>query len=257
MAEIHPSAIVSQDAVPDDDVQVGPFSVIEGPVKIGSGCRIASHVLIKGDTVIGERCRIFKGAVIGTDPQDLKFEGEKTRVEIGNNVVIREYATVNRGTSESGYSSVGDDCLLMAYSHVAHDCHLGNHVILANGVQMGGHVHIQDYAIIGGLVALHQFVSVGAHSMIGGGYRVSKDVIPYAMAAGYPLKIRTYNKVGLKRRGFSKEAIENIAGAYRILFRSPYNTSDAVKKISDELPATDEIKIILDFIAASRRGIIK
>ncbi|MBD3168503.1 MAG: acyl-ACP--UDP-N-acetylglucosamine O-acyltransferase [candidate division Zixibacteria bacterium] len=257
MADIHQTAIVDSKAEIDDNVKVGPFTIIEGPVKLYSAVEVGSHALITGDTSIGENCRIHHGAVVGTLPQDLKFGGEETRVEIGANTTIREYVTVNRGTEESGYTSVGDNCLLMAYSHVAHDCHIGDNVILANGVQMAGHVHIQDYAIVGGLVAIHQFVTVGAHCMIGGGYRIPKDVCPYALVGGYPVTIKTLNLTGLMRRGFSAETIQNIKKAYKILFNSPYNTSDAVKKIRDELPQTEEINNILTFIANSRRGLIK
>ncbi|MBD3234934.1 MAG: acyl-ACP--UDP-N-acetylglucosamine O-acyltransferase [candidate division Zixibacteria bacterium] len=257
MTDIHKTAIVSSDAELANDVTVGPYSIIEGPVKIGKGTSIAAHAIITDNTTIGENCKISPGAVIGTEPQDLKFEGEESEVKIGNNVTIREYVTINRATEESRLTCVGDNSLLMAYVHVAHDCHLGKNVILANTVQMGGHVHIHDYAIIGGVTALHQFVSVGAHSMIGGGYRATMDMVPYGIAMGYPLKIASVNRIGLERRGFSKESIDIIKSAFRILFNSPYNTSDAVKKIQEELPLTEEIKTILDFIARSRRGIIK
>ena len=257
MTDIHPTAVVSNDAVIGDNVKIEPYSVIEGPVKIGEGTSIGSHTLITGDTTIGERCTIHNGAVIGSVPQDLKFGGEETKVIIGDNVTIREYVTVNRGTHESGSSSVGNNCLLMAYAHVAHDCHIGDNVILANSVNLAGHVLIQDYAIVGGIVAIHQFVSVGAHCIIGGGYRVPKDVCPYSLAAGYPLSIKTFNRTGLRRLNFSTEAINNIKSAFNILFRSPYNTSDAVRKITEELPDTEEIRIILKFIASSRRGLVK
>ncbi|MCP4632203.1 MAG: acyl-ACP--UDP-N-acetylglucosamine O-acyltransferase [candidate division Zixibacteria bacterium] len=257
MAEIHSTAIISERAQISDDVSIGPYSVIEGPAKIGSGTKISSHVLITGDTSIGENCIIHNGVVIGSVPQDLKFGGEETKVEIGDNNNIREYVTINRGTLESGVTKIGDNCLLMAYAHVAHDCRLGDYVIMANTVQLAGHVHLHDYAIIGGVTAIRQFVSIGAHSMVGGSYRVVQDVCPYALAAGYPLAIRGINSIGLRRRGFLRETLATIKSAFKILFHSEYNTTDALVKIEEELPKIEEIKTIVDFIKASRCGITK
>ena len=257
MRRVDSTAIISDKAIIGDEVEIGPYSIINGPAVIGKGTKIGSHVLIAGDTTIGVNCKIHHGAVIGTDPQDLKFGAEETSVVLGNNITIREYVTINRGTTESKMTKVGDNTLLMAYSHIAHDCRLGENVILANGVQLAGHVHIQDYATIGGLVAVHQFVSIGTHSMIGGSYRVTNDICPYALAQGYPLSVKTINYIGLKRHGFPPKTIEIIKSAFRLLFNSPYNTSDAVLKIKEELPQIKEIQTILEFIASSRRGLTK
>lgn len=254
---IHPSAIVSSKAQIDEDVTVGPFSIIEENVTIQSGTRIGSHVLISGRTVIGSDCVIHHGAVLGTVPQDLKFEGEDTSLEIGDRTVIREYATLNRGTKNRWKTVVGNDCLIMAYAHVAHDCILGNHVIMANVASLAGHVTIEDFAILGGLVPVHQFVRIGQHSLVGGGYRVPKDVVPFVRAAGDPLKPVGLNIIGLQRRGFSEETLACLKDAYRILFRSGLNTSQAVERIRAELESCEVIQALLKFIEESERGIIK
>ena len=200
---------------------------------------------------------LFHGAVVGTIPQDLKFKGEKTRLVIGEGTTIREYAMLNRGTAESGQTVIGKNCFLMAYTHVAHDCYLGDNVIMANSVNLAGHIEIGDYAIIGGVVPVHQFVKIGAHSMIGGGFRVQQDICPYALAGGYPLKVAGLNAVGLKRRGFSKESILLLEKTFKILFFSKLNTSQAVEKIKNEIEISEEVEIILDFIARSTRGMVK
>ncbi|MFQ5869891.1 MAG: acyl-ACP--UDP-N-acetylglucosamine O-acyltransferase, partial [Candidatus Zixiibacteriota bacterium] len=217
---IHSTAIVDKTAALGSGVEVGPFSIIGAEVEIGDGCRIASHVLVDEGTILGKNCRIHHGAVLGTIPQDLKFEGEKTILRLGDNNIVREYATLNRGTKERGETTIGSGCLFMAYSHVAHDCVIGDGVILANCVNFAGHVRIGDFAIIGGLVPVHQFVHVGEHAIIGGGYRVPKDVCPYSMVAGNPLKTTGLNLVGLKRRGFSTEAIRILKEAFKLLFFS-------------------------------------
>lgn len=255
--DIHPTAIVHKDAKLADDVSVGPFSIINEGAEIGAGTEIASHVLIDVRTVIGENCSIHHGAVLGTLPQDLKFKGEKTHLVIGDGTTVREYATLNRGTEYRDMTVVGKNCFIMAYAHVAHDCLLGDRVILANSVNLAGHVEIGDYAIVGGVVPVHQFVKIGAHSIIGGGFRVQKDVCPYSLLAGYPLKTMGLNRVGLTRRGFSEKTMEILDKAFRILFKSKLNTSQAIEKIKSDLELIPEVQSVLDFIAKSERGIIK
>jgi UDP-N-acetylglucosamine acyltransferase len=254
---IHPTAIVSPKADLHQTVEVGPYAIIEENVHIGEGSRIGPHALIAPGARIGKNVKVHNGAVIGTVPQDLKFEGEETTANIGDNTVIREYVTVNRGTNESGSTDVGAECLLMAYAHVAHDCKLGNHVIMANSVNLGGHVHVDDYAIIGGVVPVHQFVRIGCHSMIGGGFRVPQDLCPYALAGGYPLKVIGLNLVGLRRRDFSSETIQTLQKTYKLLFFSGLNTKQAVARITVEVEPIDEVQRILNFIKQSERGLVK
>ena len=254
---IHPTAIVDPQADLAEDVLVGPYSIINSDVKIDKGTKIDSHVLIDSWTVIGKKCRIHKGAILGTPPQDLKFGGEKTYLKIGDNTIIREYASLNRGTEWRGETVIGKNCFIMMYAHIAHDCLIGDHVILANSVNLAGHVEIGDYVIIGGIVPVHQFVKIGPHSIIGGGFRVQKDVCPFMMVAGYPLKTVGLNLVGLKRRGFSEKTIDILKQVYKIIFRSKLNTSEAVEKIQNEIELISEVKEILDFIQKSERGIIK
>ncbi|HPC10589.1 MAG TPA: acyl-ACP--UDP-N-acetylglucosamine O-acyltransferase [candidate division Zixibacteria bacterium] len=257
MSGIHPTAIISPAAELAEDVSVGPYTVIEGDVRIGPGTAIASSCLIASGARIGERCVIAHGAVIATQPQDLKFGGEKTFVEIGDGTLIREYATVNRGTAAHGTTTVGKGCMLMAYSHVAHDCILGDHVILANAVNLAGHVEIDDYVIIGGIVPVHQFVKIGAHAMIGGGFRVPQDVCPYSLCGGYPLRVMGINAVGLRRRGFTRDAVAAIEQAFKILFFSKLNTSQALERIRAEMEITPEVGRILEFADRSTRGLTK
>jgi UDP-N-acetylglucosamine acyltransferase len=254
---IHPSAIIHKNAHLRPDVKVGPYTIINDEVEIGEGTEIGSHVLIDSGTIIGRNCKIHHGAVLGTLPQDLKFEGEKTLLTIGDNTIIREYATLNRGTKYRWKTIVGKNCFIMIYAHVAHDCVLGDHVILANSANLAGHVEIGEYAIIGGVVPVHQFVKIGAHSIIGGGFRVQKDVCPYTLVGGYPLKTMGLNIVGLKRRGFPERTIEILKQTFKVLFRSKLNTSQAVERIKSEVETIPEVQIILDFIAKSERGIIK
>lgn len=257
MSFIHPSAIVSPKAELDDAVKIGPYAIIESNVAIGAGTEIAAHAVIGSGTTIGKNCRIFSGAVIGTEPQDLKFKDEKTFVTIGDHTTIREYATVNRATNHSYYTRVGSHCLLMAYSHVAHDCQIGNNVVIANAVNMGGHVIIGDFAGIGGLTAVHQFVKIGAHSFTGGGLRIHKDVPPYILAMGEPLRFGGLNVIGLKRKGFSEDALKNLRQAFKILYRSNLTKNQAVKEIEDTLGPIPEIENLVRFLQSSDRGIIR
>jgi len=257
MSNIHSTAIVSSKAELAADITVGPYTIIEENVKIGNGTRIASSALLASGATLGNNVKVHHGAVIGTIPQDLKFGGEVTQVVIGDGTVVREYATINRGTKAYGTTTVGKECLLMAYSHTAHDCILGDSVIMANSVNLAGHVEIGDYAIIGGVVPVHQFVKIGAHAMIGGGFRVQQDVCPYALVAGYPLKVTGINTVGLRRRGFSREIIKVLESAFKLLFFSGLNTSQAVERIKSEIELIPEIQEVLDFIEKSTRGIVK
>jgi UDP-N-acetylglucosamine acyltransferase len=257
MSAIHPTAIVSPKAELAEDVEVGPYTIIEENVKIGIGTRVASSALLADGAMLGNNVKVHHGAVIGTIPQDLKFGGEVTQVVIGDGTVVREYATVNRGTKAHGTTTVGRECLLMAYSHVAHDCILGNGVIMANSVNLAGHVEVGDYAIIGGVVPVHQFVKIGVHAMIGGGFRVQQDICPYALVGGYPLKVTGINTVGLRRRGFSREVIKILESTFKLLFFSGLNTSQAVEHIKSEIDLIPEVEEILDFIEKSTRGIVK
>lgn len=257
MSEIHKTAIVSPKAEIGENVKVGPFTVIEDGVIVGDNCDIKSSVLLAEGTVLGKNVNIFHGAAIGSAPQDLKFGGEKTKAIVGDGTTIREYVTFNRGTTYHNRSECGKNCLLMAYSHVAHDCLIGNNVIMANSVNLAGHVEVDDFAILGGLVPVHQFVKIGAHCMIGGGFRVQQDIIPYALVGGYPLKVVGMNSIGLKRRGFTKDTVRAIDTAFKILFFSKLNTTQAVERITNETDVIPEVQLILDFIANSERGIVK
>ncbi len=253
---IDPRACVSAKAQLGDNITVGANSIIEDDVVIGSGTTIGSNVLICGGARVGKECRIHHGAVLASIPQDLKFHGELSLLEIGDHTVIREYATLNRGTSSSGKTVIGNHCFLMAYSHVAHDCLVGNHVILANAVNMGGHCVIDDHAVVGGIVAIHQFSRIGRHSMIGGGFRVTKDVPPYILAGSEPLAFTGLNIVGLKRRSFPNQVIDNLEKAYQLIYGTGLNVSQALLKIKTDLPPTDEVRHVVEFIEKSKRGIV-
>ena len=257
MPEIHPSAFVSPKAVLADDVTVGPFSIIEEDVQIGAGSQIHTHVLVAKGARIGEKCIIHHGAAVGTVPQDLKFGGEKTTLEIGDQTVIREFCDLNRGTDASGKTVIGKNNFLMAYSHVAHDCVLGDNVILSNGVQLGGHVTIEDYVIIGGMSPVHQFCKIGQHAFIGGGWRVPQDVPPYVLAAGDPLGYKGLNLTGLKRRGFKKETTQALHTCYRLLYHAKLKRAQALEVIRTEVPSIPEVRNVLKFIENSERGIIR
>jgi UDP-N-acetylglucosamine acyltransferase len=251
LAYVHPQAKVANNVIID------PFVTIEKNVEIGEGTWIGHHATIMEGARIGKNCRIFPGAVISAIPQDLKFDGEETTVEIGDNTTIREFVTVNRGTKASYKTVIGKNCLLMAYVHVAHDCVIGNNVILANAATLAGHIEIDDFAIIGGLAAVHQFVKIGAHSMISGGGMARKDIPPYTKAAREPLSYVGVNSIGLRRRGFTNEQINQIQEIYRIIYRKNYNVSQAVNIIEADVPATPERDEILTFINSSARGIMK
>ena len=251
LASIHPNAKLG------NNVTVEPFAVIHDQAVIGDGSHIMSHSVIMSHSRIGKNCRIFPGAVIGGIPQDLKFVGEETTAEVGDNTTVRECVTINRGTRDKWKTVVGSNCLLMAYAHIAHDCILGNHVILANGVQLAGHVEIGDYAIIGGLAGAHQFTRIGAHTYIAGHTVIRKDVPPYVKAAREPMSYMGLNIVGLQRRNFRQEEIDVISKIYHLLFVGNHSTSSAMNLIRSEVPDSDRKSEILQFIESSRTGIIK
>ena len=223
---------------------------------IGADTVVGPHAFIEKDTRVGRECYIGKGAVLGTDPQDLKYEGEKTLLIVGDGTTIREFATLNRGTRASGSTMVGSGCLLMAYSHIPHDSRIGDHVIISNAVQMGGHVVIEDYATIGGVTAIHQFVRIGTHAFVGGASRLPKDVPPYTTAAGSPARLYGLNTVGLERRGLSAEVRRELKQAYRVLFNSHLNISQAIEELRARETLCKEVERMISFIESSERGII-
>lgn len=235
--KIHPTAIIDKKAELDNDVEVGPYSIIYENVKIGKGTRISSH------------------SVIGSPSQDLKYKGEKTFVHIGKGTDIREFVTINRATGEGGKTVVGDNCLLMAYTHIAHNCVVGNGVVIANCGTLAGHVEIQDNAIIGGLVAIHQFCRIGALSLIGGCSKVVQDVPPYMIADGHPAKVYTINSVGLQRKGVKAETRNNLKSSIKIIYNKGLSTKSAVEKIKKEISPSKEISHLIEFITSSKRGI--
>lgn len=245
------------DAKIGSNVEIGPFSAIYENVEIGDDTWIGPNVTIFPGARIGKGCKIFPGAVIAAVPQDLKFQGEESLVEIGNNTTIRECATINRGTSASGVTKVGNNVLIMATAHIAHDCVIGDHVIIVNGVGIAGHVSIGDWTIIGGLSGIHQFVKIGKHVMISGGSFIGKDVPPYIKAAKSPVSFMGINSIGLRRRGFSTESIFDIQNIYKILYMDQNNTTQAIEIIETDCPATYERDVIINFIRGSERGIVK
>ncbi len=253
---IDPHALVGRKAQLGENVCIGPFTTVEDDVTLGDGTWVGPHVHIANGSRLGKNCKVHSGAVVGGPPQDLKYKGEPTTVEVGDNTVIRECVTLNRATVETGRTIIGSDCLFMAYTHVAHDCRVGNNVILANCSPLGGHVHLGDYVIIGGMTPVHQFVHIGEHAMIGGGFRVVKDVPPYVLCGQEPLCFERLNIIGLRRRGFSRKALDLLDQTYRLLYRSNLNVSQAVERIKLEVEQIPEVTKVLDFIAESKRGIV-
>lgn len=255
---IDPRAVVSSEARLHDDVEVGAYSVIGPDVEIGPGTRIEPHAVIKGPTVIGAENHIFQFASIGDDPQDKKYKGERTRLVIGDRNTIREYCTINRGTvQDQGTTSVGSDNWIMAYAHIAHDCIVGNNTIFANNASIAGHVHVGDYAILGGFTAVHQFCKIGAHSMTSMFSYLTKDVPAYVTVSGRPAEPRGINAEGLKRRGFTSAQIRNIREAYRKVFRLGLNLDEAIAELDKLVPEQPELKLFLDSLRASSRGLAR
>ncbi len=255
---IHPTAIIHEGAQIAEDVEIGPYAIIGEHVSIGSGTTVGPHTVIEGWTEIGCDNRIFQFASIGAAPQDLKYRGEKALLKIGDRNTVREFATLHRGTADGGGETiVGNDNLLMAYSHVAHDCILGNQVILANGATLAGHVEVDDFAILGGLCAVHQFTKIGSHVMISGGSMVTQDVPPFSIAQGDRAKTVGINQIGLKRRGFSDEAIRGIKQAYKLIFRSGLRTEEALEQIANEIKDLPEVEQFSEFVRNSTRGVAR
>ncbi|MCB0746316.1 MAG: acyl-ACP--UDP-N-acetylglucosamine O-acyltransferase [Ignavibacteriae bacterium] len=254
---IHPSAIISNKAQIGNNTTIGPFTIVEDNVIIGDDCIIGPNVGIYEGARIGKRVKIYQGASISNHPQDLKFANEESIFEVGDDTVIREFATLHRGTKETKISKVGKNCLLMAYSHVAHDCMVGDNCILANSVQLGGHVEIGDWVIIGGGSMVHQFGKVGMHAMIGGGYRAVVDVPPFVLTAGDPLKFEGLNTIGLRRRGFTNDDIYKLKNIYQIIFSGDLNLTQAKQKIREDFKDDNLANAVLEFLGKSTRGIIK
>ena len=255
MIGIHPTAIVAPTAVLGDRVEVGPYAYIGDNCVVGDGCVIAMRATLERNVTLAAGVKIGIGSVIGGDPQDLKYKGEHTTVEIGENSVVREYATINRGTTHSMKTTVGSGSFLMSYVHLAHDCQIGNGVIIGNATQLAGHVSIDDRAIVSGLVAVHQFARIGRHSFVGGCSRVAKDVPPYLKAVGNPVKLYGLNSVGLQRSGFDESIVRELKRAYRLVFRSELNVSQALTRARAELQQLPEVMAFLTFIEESERGI--
>jgi len=259
MGKIHATAVIDPSVELGDDVEIGPFAVIGADVKIGAGTIIGPHMRIDGPTVIGERNTFTGSASIGTDPQDLKFGGEKTRLEIGDENVIREFVTISRGTKGGGgVTTLGSRCLLMAYAHIAHDCHVGSNVIFANVGTLAGHVEVGDFVTVGAFTAIHQFCRVGDHAFLGGDTIATQDVLPYVKTVGArPAKTYGINTIGLERKGFSKESIAGLKTAYRLLVRGHMKQAEALEKIEAEVGHIDEVKYLVDFVRGSQsRGFI-
>lgn len=255
---IHPTALISPKARLAENVSVGPYSVVGDNVEIGAGTRIGSHVVIDGHTTIGRQNEIHPFCTLGGAPQDKKYAGEPTRLEIGDRNTIREYCTANTGTvQDSGVTRIGNDNWIMAYAHIAHDCQVANNTIFANNAQIAGHVHVGDYAILGGFTVVHQFVSIGAHSLTAMGSILLQDLPPYVTAAGNTAEPHGVNSEGLKRRGFSPASIQALKGAYRTLYKSGLPLAEAKLELARQASANPEIGVLVEFLDRSRRGIIR
>ncbi len=253
---IHRTAIVDPTAHLGADVAVGPYAIVGPHVTVGERTSIAAHVVIERNTRIGAGVKVGYGTIIGNDPQDLKYKGEETWVEIGDGTIIREYCTINRGTTATGKTAIGQRCFIMTYVHIAHDCVIGNDVILANGIQMAGHVTVEDRAIVSGLVPIHQFVRIGTYAFVGGGSRVNQDVPPFTKAVGNPVHLYGLNSVGLQRAAFSPDVKLALKRAYRLLFNSDLTVSQGIARARMELPQVPEVEKFLGFIEASQRGVM-
>ncbi|HET7811878.1 MAG TPA: acyl-ACP--UDP-N-acetylglucosamine O-acyltransferase [Steroidobacteraceae bacterium] len=258
MSGVDPRAIVSPKAELAAGVTVGAYAVIGDDVKVGAGSWIGPHAVVEGPTTLGENNKVYQFASIGGPPQDLKYKGEPTRLEIGDRNVFREFTTMNRGTVTGGGATViGNDNLFMAYTHVAHDCHVGNRCVMANYATLGGHVHLGDWVIMGGYSGVHQFTKVGPHAFLGNNAAVTRDVPPYVMAVGSPAVPHSINSEGLKRRGFTPEQIRNLKNAYRVLYRSDMKLADAVEELKSRATTQPELRIFVDFIGESTRSLVR
>lgn len=257
--KVHPTAVIDPHARVHASCRIGPYCVIGPEVELGEGCQLGSHVTIEGPSKIGAHNRFFPFCSIGMAPQDISYAGEPTRLEIGDHNVIREFVTLNRGTVKGGgLTKVGSHNLIMAYTHVAHDCQIGDHIILANAATLGGHVTVEDWAVVGALCPVHQFVRIGAHSYVGGGTTITRDVLPFSKtAAARDTHAYGLNAVGLERRGFSKERIRRIHHAYKVLLASKLNTAQALEQLKAEPDRGEDVEMLIRFIEASERGVIK
>jgi UDP-N-acetylglucosamine acyltransferase len=253
---IHPTAIVASDAGIGDGVTIGPHAIVGERCTLGDGCVIEARAVLQRNVTLGANVGVGIGSILGGDPQDLKYSGEETWVEVGEGTRIREYTTINRGTTESYKTTVGKGCFLMTYVHLAHDCHIGDGVIISNGTQLAGHVTIEDRAILSGLVAVHQFVRIGKHSFVGGLSRVQKDIPPFLKAVGNPIKLYGLNSVGLQRSGFEEGVTRELKRAYRLFFRSELNVSQALERARSELEMFPDVEHFLHFFEESERGVI-
>uniref|UniRef100_A0A7V3ZW50 Acyl-ACP--UDP-N-acetylglucosamine O-acyltransferase n=2 Tax=candidate division WOR-3 bacterium TaxID=2052148 RepID=A0A7V3ZW50_UNCW3 len=254
---VHPTAVIEGNVIIGEDVEIGPYVVVRGNVIIGNASKIGSHTIIEGNVEIGERNLIGPYAYIGGLPQDLSYKGERSFIKIGNGNVIREFVTIHTASGEGNCTKVGDSNYLMAYVHLAHNVEVGNNCIIVNAAQLAGYVKVDDHAFISGLVGVHQFARIGGYSIVGGGVRVSQDVLPFMMIAGEPPKVYGLNIVGLKRKGFSRERIAILKEAFDILCRRGLSLPSAIETIRNELPMNEDIKYLLDFIANSKRGVLR
>lgn len=255
-ARIHPTAIIDSRAELADDVEIGPWAMVGPKCVVGPGCVLHARAVLEENVTLGTQVTVGIGSILGGRPQDLKFAGEETFVEIGDHTVLREYLTINRGTSQSFKTTVGKHCFLMAYVHLAHDCHVGDNVIISNASQLAGHIDVEPYVIISGLCAVHQFVKIGRHSFIGGATRIAQDVPPFVKAVGNPATLFGLNSVGLQRRGLKTEVIAELKKAYRLFFNSDKNMSQALEAARSELQQFEEVQHMIQFIETSERGVI-
>jgi UDP-N-acetylglucosamine acyltransferase len=252
---VHPTAILDPAAELGQGVEIGPWVIVGPQVCIGDRCRIGPRARLQRNVRLAEDVSVGDGSIVGGDPQDLKYKGEETWVEIGAGTIIREYSTINRGTTHSYRTTVGARCFIMSYVHLAHDCHLGDEVVIANGTQCAGHVTIQDRAVLSGLNAIHQFVTIGAYAFVGGGSRVNQDIPPYVKAVGNPMELYGLNSIGLQRAGFSGETVAALKRAYRLFFNSELNLSQALERARTDLPPFPEVERFLAFVESSERGV--
>jgi UDP-N-acetylglucosamine acyltransferase len=255
--KIHPTAVVNSNAKLGDGVSIGPYSMVDGNVTIGTNTAIGAHCVVTGHTTMGKRNRVFTGAIIGSEPQDVKYHGEICYLEMGDDNYIREYVTINPGTGEGSKTIIGNDNWFMIQTHVGHNCVIGSHIKLANLATLGGHVQIEDYATVGGVTPVHQFVRIGRYAMIGGGFRAVQDIVPYMIAGDEPLRIFGVNQIGLERNDFSKETIDLLKKAHKVIFRNNLTLKEAIQALTTDFPQTDEIRHLSEFLSTSTRGIVR
>lgn len=252
---IHPTALIDPAAELGEAVSIGPYAIIGPRVTVGDRCRIGARATLQQNVRLAEDVLVGEGSILGGDPQDLKYNGEETWVEVGQGTIIREYSTINRGTAATSRTSVGARCFIMTYVHLAHDCQVGDDVVIANATQCAGHVTIHDRAILSGLNAVHQFVTIGTYSFVGGGSRVNQDIPPYVKAVGNPMELYGLNSLGLQRAGFSGDTVAALKRAYRLFFNSDLNLSQALERARSDLPAFPEVERFLAFVESSERGV--